>query len=125
MSGSDPSVRAMKLPLNGKWQTVAAQGPRRAHGGPARHSLTVTVLLPSTSSSNTCATSSFIRRMQPIDACLPIAVGLDRAVDAVGLLADGVAVDAGQADPVFAQRVLRVVGVDDAFAARAEVGRGS
>src|SRR5207237_608338 len=49
------------------------------------------------------------------------AVRVDRAVDAVALFADGVAVNADQAHPVLAQRIARVAGFDDAFAARAVI----
>jgi hypothetical protein len=49
--------------------------------------------------------------------------GIDGAVDAIAVLADGAAVDAVQADPVFTQRIFRIVGGDDAFAARTVIGR--
>jgi len=38
-------------------------------------------------------------------------------VDAVAVFAQGAAVDAGEADPVFAEGIFGVSGGDDAFAA--------
>src|SRR5438045_3686645 len=49
----------------------------------------------------------------PLRGHLPDALGLDCAVDAVGHFADGVAVNAFQAKPVFAERVFGIVGGDD------------